>query len=100
MKKIYVFDIDGVICNETLGDYENAVPFKEHIRKINELYNKGHKIIIYTGRGSKTGKDWITLTRQQLKKWEVKYHYLKFGKLVYDVWIDDKAMDTYDFFKI
>ena len=49
---IYVFDIDGTICNNTDGNYEQAEPFSDRVKKINNLsvFNKlmvGNKKGIY-----------------------------------------------------
>lgn len=33
-------------------------------KKINPLYDMGHKIIFYAGRGSTTGIDWFDLTKK------------------------------------
>jgi len=94
MMTVYCFDIDGTICTNTNGDYEHAVPFKEVIEKINALYDMGHKIVFYTGRGSTTGIDWYDFTRKQLKDWQVKYHELIMGKPYADLYIDDKGINT------
>ncbi len=96
---VYCFDIDGTICTNTDGDYGQAVPFKEVIEKINHLYDKGHKIIFYTGRGSTTGIDWYDLTKKQLKDWQAKYHELIMGKPYADFYIDDKGVQSKEFFK-
>ena len=40
--------------------------------------------------------NWIHLTENQFDKWGVKYHELKFGKPSYDIFIDDKNMNTKD----
>lgn len=89
---IYAIDIDGVLCNETLGDYENSIPNHKNISMVNNLYDAGHTIKIFTGRGSATGIDWREFTINQLKKWRVKYHELILGKPVCDVIVDDKAI--------
>lgn len=89
-------DIDGVLCEETHGDYKNAVPFIEAIDKVNKLYYKGHHILIYTARGSRTGIDWREFTEKQLQEWNVKYHELKFGKPHYNIFIEDKAIASVD----
>ena len=34
----------------------------------------------------------MPLTLRQLKKWNVKYHKIYFGKPSYDLFIDDKAL--------
>lgn len=89
-------DIDGVICTNTYGKYEEAIPILENIEKINRLYDEGNKIVFWTGRGTVTKIDWKELTEKQLKEWGVKYHELKFGKPKYDLLIDDKAIDIGD----
>jgi|TARA_Y100000034_G_scaffold72127_1_gene86980 hypothetical protein len=93
---IYAIDIDGVLCNDTLGDYENSTPNHQVIDKVNSLYNEGHTIKIFTARGSATGIDWRDFTVIQLKDWEVKYHELILGKPHMDVLIDDKAINIKD----
>ena len=96
---VYCFDIDGTICTNTDGDYERAIPFKEVIKKINKLYDKGHKIIFFTARGSTTGIDWHDFTKKQLKDWHIKYHEFFLGKPYADLYIDDKGIPTEDFFQ-
>jgi len=94
--KIYLIDIDGVICDDRRGDYIHAEPNYTNIKKINKLYDEGNFIRIFTGRGSGTGIDWAELTTNQLKEWGVKYHEIVFGKPVCDVIIDDKAINVKD----
>ena len=89
---IYAIDIDGLLCNETLGDYENAVPDMDSIKMVNQLYESDNIIKIFTGRGSATGIDWREFTHAQLTKWGVKYHELILGKPVCDIIVDDKAI--------
>ena len=48
--KTYAFDIDGVICKSIDGNYSKSKPNKNAIEKINELYSKGNKVIIFTAR--------------------------------------------------
>ena len=91
--RTYVIDIDGVICNNADGKYEEAKPNLDVIIKINNLYDKGHTIKYFTARGSATGIDWRDLTEKQFKKWGVKYHELIFGKPEADLYIDDKAFN-------
>jgi len=87
----YCFDIDGVICSDTKGDYTKAVPNRVTVSEINKLHRQGHTIILYTARGSTTGIDWLLLTEKQLKDWGVKYDKLVMGKPGADVYIDDKC---------
>lgn len=90
--KTYCFDIDGVICTNTHGDYEKAEPFPHMIAQINALHGAGHRIILHTARGTVTGIDWRVLTEQQMTTWGVRYHELYLGKPYYDLMIDDRAM--------
>jgi trehalose-6-phosphatase len=89
--KIIYVDIDGTICS-LVKDYNFAVPIKEHIEKINKLFDEGHQIVYYTARGQKTKKDWSELTLRQLKEWGCKFHELKMNhKPHYDLLICDKS---------
>jgi dTDP-glucose 4,6-dehydratase len=97
---IYYIDIDETICfYKEERDYQEAIPIKDNIKKINMLYESGHQVVYWTARGSTTGKDWTELTTTQLKKWGAKYHEIKLGKPHYDFFIDDKAVNSGDFFK-
>ena len=90
--KTYCFDIDGTICTNTWGDYENAEVITKTVEQINYLHKKGNKIILFTARGTTTNINWRELTENQLKKWGVKYHDLKLGKPEADFYIDDKGL--------
>lgn len=92
--KTFIVDIDGTICNNTGGEYEQATPIQERIDFFNDLYDKGHIIIYWTARGGSTGKDWTQLTHQQLNTWNVKHHEIRMNKPSYDFWIDDKAYNA------
>tara|TARA_R110002012_G_C11662409_1_gene612346 strand:+ start:4387 stop:4683 length:297 start_codon:yes stop_codon:yes gene_type:complete len=96
---IYV-DVDETICRTPESrNYTEAIPITDHIFKINELYNTGNTIVYWTARGTVTGIDWREVTERQFEKWGVKYHDLKFGKPAYDLFIDDKNINTDRFFK-
>jgi quercetin dioxygenase-like cupin family protein len=95
---IYSFDIDGVICDDLRGDYLKSKPRQEIIEKINQLYDQKNTIIIFTGRGSKTGIDWKEITQKQLDSWGLKYHEIYFNKPVADIFVDDKAINYLDLF--
>lgn len=97
---IYCIDIDGVICNNLPeADYEHRVPCRDVIAKVNRLYDGGHMIKIFTGRGSRSGIDWREFTEKQLKSWGVKYHKLIMGKPQADVYVDDRAVNAKDWLK-
>ena len=48
-KRTLCFDIDGTICNTKNGNYSLSKPIK-NIKSVNDLYDKGHKIIFFTSR--------------------------------------------------
>lgn len=100
-KKIELcFDIDGVICKTNALDYDNSKPIISNIKKINQLYQKGYIIKIFTARymGRSKNKPHLAkqkgfkLTSKQLRSWKVKYHELIFGKPTYGMFIDDKNL--------
>ena len=102
----YVIDIDGTICTNTNGQYENAEPLLDRIEHINKLYDEGNTIVYFTARGMNTCNGsidlayntWFEFTEEQLKKWNAKYHNLILGKPSGDLYIDDKGMRANDFF--
>ena len=99
MKKIrYCFDIDGTICS-TNCHYKDAKPYDDVIEKINSLYNSGNSIILYTSRGSGSGTDWSEFTKNQVDSWGVKYHELLLGKPMYDIFVDDRAINNKEWYK-
>ena len=107
MSKIYVFDLDGTLCTLTNGDYLRAEPLVERINLVNDLFSRGHTILIYTARGmgrfsnniELANENFLHLTEKQLSDWGVKYHKLFLGKPAGDIYVDDKAQNDLDFFK-
>ncbi len=95
----YCFDLDGTLCTNTEGDYEEALPFSERIQLVNKLFDEGNEITIFTARGSETGIDWQELTHRQLKFWGLKYNRLILGKPFAHKYIDDRGMSDIDFFR-
>lgn len=88
---IYV-DIDETICiTPPDRDYRKAVPIAEHIARVNQWHDQGHKIVYWTARGGWSGKDYTSLTKAQLEAWGARYHSLATGKPSYDLLICDKA---------
>jgi cobalamin biosynthesis Co2+ chelatase CbiK len=79
-------------------DYTQSTPIIKNIEKINDLYDAGHTIVYWTARGSGSGKDHTELTKHQMEKWKAKFHELKLGKPVYDLFICDKAVGSRDYF--
>lgn len=99
MIKTYIIDIDNTICTTENGDYNNSKPMFDRIKKINELYDQGHRIIYWTARGANSGLDWKDRTHSQIAAWGCKYDEVRMGKPSYDIWVDDKAINSEDFFK-
>ena len=89
----YCFDLDGTLCSNTEGLYDQAVPFFDMISEVNRLKVEGHNILIYTARGSGTGKDWKAVTEQQLTQWGVTHDRLILGKPAADVYVDDRGVN-------
>src|SRR5918999_788747 len=94
MPKTFCFDLDGTLCSNTFGEYESAAPFPWAVARVNALAGAGHRIVIFTARGSATGIDWAERTRGQLEDWGVRYDDLVFGKPSADVYVDDRAVHT------
>ena len=97
-KKIYYIDIDNTICKTKNSNYIHSIPDNIMICNFNKLYYNGNELHYFTSRGANSGKDWNDLTKRQLKMWNVEYNTLSTGKPHYDYWVDDKAINTRDFF--
>lgn len=91
-----VIDMDGTICTE-MRQFSRclAKPKTDAVEIINELYDAGNTIIIYSAR------TWVEyeMTVDWLKRYGVKYHQLLMGKPIGDVWIDDRAITARDNWK-
>lgn len=109
--KIIAFDLDDVLCfrelkyeEEGINKYKYCLPIYKNIELINQCYNSGYYIKIYTARGmtqfsgsyEEIIKNLYDLTYLQLKSWGVNFHELIFGKTHYDLLIDDKALNISD----
>ena len=90
---IYFVDIDDTICREY------HIPLLPRIQKINELYNQGNRIVYYTSRGVAKRIDLKEQTTRQLQEWGCLYHELRLDKPVFDLLIDDKAINCENFFQ-
>jgi len=84
-------DIDGVLCSEeTSYERYDATPFIENIAVINQLYDDGHTIILFSARGWNE----YDMTMLWLKNYGVKFHQLLCGKPIFDIFLDDRAVST------
>lgn len=96
---IFYVDIDETICyykNER--EYNKAIPYYERIEKINKLYEQENTIVYWTARGSLSNVNYYNLTISQLNNWGCKFHELRMGKPVYDIFIDDKNINSETYF--
>lgn len=101
-------DMDGTICNNKLQnqDYYDVEPTYNAVLTLKKLKEKGYYIIIHTARGMRTydnceGKIIAAHAEklsQWLKKWEIPFDELLFGKPHVDYFIDDKGyrFDNWD----
>ena len=92
----YCCDVDGVLCTNSDGIYLKAKPLEDNIATLNKLYDAGHRIILLTARGTKTGLDWGKFTVEQMESWGIKYHQLIMGKPEADYFIDDRNISIGD----
>lgn len=95
----FMVDIDGTICRSPSSNYAESEPIPERIAKINSLVAAGHEVQYWTARGGNSGIDWSALTLEQLERWGCKYTSVNFKKPVYDLWIDDKAINSEVYFE-
>lgn len=102
--KRYVFDLDNTLCDtkkkdNNHWDYLGSKPFKERIKKVNELFEQGDYIIVETARGSVSKKNWYEETYKQLVDYGLKFHELRTGvKFNGDLFVDDKGINSEIFF--
>ena len=86
--KVIAIDIDGTICTEEKTfERSLAKPLPGSIENVNSLYDKGHTVILWTARGWEQYR----MTHDWLIKHGFKFHALQMGKIIYDVFIDDRA---------
>lgn len=99
--RIYI-DIDDTICTSKSSKrkYVDPQPIRENIRKANQLYDKGHYIVYWTGRAGYYGEyslaECYDITKKQLDSWGCKYHELRVGiNKDWDLIIDNTAINSY-----
>jgi capsule biosynthesis phosphatase len=112
--RTFIIDVDYTICVaervEGRGDYANARPRPEVIARINQLHDKGDRIVLFTARGMKTyGGDVEAIRRNVLPTlvaWlesnGVRYHEVVVGKPWYpELYIvDDRNLTINQFINI
>ena len=91
--RTFAFDLDGVIAQlSPENDYTRAEAYAPGVAMVNRLHDLGNRIVVYTARGTTTGLDWTETTREQLARWGVRHHELRFGKPAADYYVDDRMM--------
>ena len=84
-----IIDMDGTICTEEKTYSRSLAKIKPGAKEyINQQYNDGNTIIIYSARSWQE----FEMTTEWLKVNDVLYHQLILGKPIGDVWIDDRAV--------
>jgi hypothetical protein len=104
--KRFCFDLDNTLVTSPIikGDYSSVLPIQKNIDMLKFLKKLGHTIIIYTARNMKTCNGNIakviknigSITIESLKKFDIPYDELLFGKPYADFYIDDLAVNAYD----
>lgn len=105
-KKRFCFDLDNTLVTfpSKIRDYNTVKPIPRNIKFLNYLHSLGHYIIIFTARRMRTHngnisrviKDIKQITIRQLKKFDIKYHKLIFGKPYAHYYIDDLSINPFD----
>ena len=98
----FCFDLDGTICYTKKKDesYLEVKPIPGAVSTLKRLKKEGHYIIIMTARNMAThsnnlGKiiaNQAPIVFEWLKKHEIPYDEIHFGKPLADFYIDDKAI--------
>lgn len=96
-----VVDLDGTICpvRKDGESYSELLPFEGAAEKLKALRKEGHYIIIQTARNmatcdsnlGKVMKNIGLVTLEWLKKYDIEYDEVFFGKPNGEVYIDDRA---------
>jgi capsule biosynthesis phosphatase len=99
------FDIDNTLFTYPTipNDYTTVKPIYKMINLLKQLKSNGNYIILHTARRMKTHnnnigkiiKDVGVITIDTLKKYDIEYDELIFGKPFADIYIDDKSINPY-----
>lgn len=99
----FCFDLDNTLVTHPIipNDYKSVEPILETINYLKKLKENGHRIIIYTARRMRTHSGNIgsviadigQTTIETLKKFNIPYDELYFGKPYAHFYIDDLMID-------
>jgi capsule biosynthesis phosphatase len=105
-KRRYCFDLDNTLTTfpKVKGDYSTTEPIQQNINILKYIKKFGNTIIIYTARRMETHNgnvgmviaDIAQITIDTLKKFDIPYDELYFGKPHADFYIDDLGISCYD----
>jgi capsule biosynthesis phosphatase len=102
--KIYkfCFDLDGTICHikKESEHYSDVEPLPGAVETLQKLKSEGHYIIIMTARNMRTHNNNVgkivanqsTVVIEWLKKHQIPFDEIHFGKPLADFYVDDKAI--------
>lgn len=106
----FVFDVDGTLCpiKEKGQNYEDLVPYADVLEKLRDYKKQGAKIVLYTSRNMNTYKGDIEkimlntkpILEAWLKKWEIPYDEVIFGKAwpgFKGFYVDDRTVRPREF---
>jgi hypothetical protein len=97
MGRVIFIDFDGTIC--PYGKVVNP-PYDNCVKTIQKLYERGDKIHIWSCRGNKDVvrdmTDAVAEMVTYLKKHDIPFHEIEYGKPLFDVVIDDRALNAND----
>lgn len=96
--KTFCFDLDNTICRTIGNNYKLSKPNFNAVKRINSLFESGHKIKLFTARymgrnndNLKNKKKIYLNIKKQIDSWGLKYHKLFISKPSADIYIDDKG---------
>ena len=105
-----IFDIDSTICpaKKEYEKYENLIPYQEMIDKMWQYKESGFKIVLFTSRNMRTYDGDLSkilkytkpLLESWLKKWNIPYDDVIYGKPwpgKDGFYIDDRAVRPKEF---
>jgi len=93
LEKIIAIDIDGTICSVN-ENYEDCKIINRAKESIDLIRSKGYKVFLHTGRHILNSE----VTIKWLKKNQINYDHIVFGKPPAKYYIDDKSIkfDSWD----
>ena len=96
---VIAVDVDGVLAQESDKPYSDKDPYPDAIKRINNLYDQGYIIVLYTARYMLRFNGNLEKVRRvcgpELAEWAkrhgLKYHAIE-HKISADLYIDDRAV--------